>query len=305
MLDLALLIATTLTPVGVGLAPSAPQPALSAGESNVQPAAPVAVQDDEDEEQPPLDEEAVEALVEKLEELLPDKKGSPEDKVDLIWEAVEFAHEDVVEALEEGLDDKQHDVRLATLDVLGLIEHEDAMKVLAKLAKRDKKLQEDEDLAAQLYKSLGRYGDKKNASLLTKNIFATAGDKVVQARLMSLGKIREKDSVEELIGLMNSAGGGIGKNGNGGGGGGRANPAHMETVRLALYALLEEDAGNKRDDWQKWWNDNKRSFEVTEEEPELEGQLGKRWNRYWSTDTRAKDKDDEEEDEGGRGGGRG
>ncbi|MHC4376409.1 MAG: hypothetical protein ACYS26_07420, partial [Planctomycetota bacterium] len=115
MLDLALSIALTFAP--------APLPVAT-----LPPLLPPAFQDDEEEEQPPVDEQAVADLVERLEELLGDKKASPEDKVDLIWEAVELPHEDIVDALEEGLDDKQHGVRLATLDVLGLIDHEDAMK---------------------------------------------------------------------------------------------------------------------------------------------------------------------------------
>lgn len=285
MLDLALSIALAFAP--------APQPIAV-----LTPLPPPTFQDDEQEEKPPVDERAVADLVERLEELLGDKQASPEDKVDLIWEAVALPHEDIVDALEDGLDDKQHTVRLATLDVLGLIDHEDAMKLLAKLAKKDKKLQDDEELAAQLFKSLGRYGVEKNKDLFVRNIFASKGAKVVQARLLSLGKIRSDDSVEELISLMNSAAGaGAGK--GKGGGGARSNAAHMEEIRMSLYALLEEDAGSSRDDWQKWWNDNKRDFEVSEEEGDLEGPLGRKWAKYWERTTRDGDRDEEDDDRGG------
>jgi HEAT repeat protein len=292
MLHLALALTISLAPAPhAHLAPNA--------------AHPVAVlQDDEEAEQerPPVDEKAVADLVERMEKLLGDKQASPDDKVALIWEAVELPHEDVVEALEEGLEDKQHEVQLATLDVLGLIDHEEAMKLLAKLAKKDKKLQDDEDLAAQLFKSLGRYGVEKNMDLFVRNIFASKGPKVVQARLLSLGKIRDNDAVEELIALMNSAAGAGAGKGNGGGGA-RANAAHMDEIRTALYALLGEDAGSSRDDWQKWWNDNKRDFEVAEEEPELEGPLGRKWSRYWARDTRPREGDDDEEEEEDEGSG--
>ena len=289
MFDLALSIALCFSPVP----PPAAVPLLPLG----------IAQDDEETEQPPVDEEAVADLVERLEELLGDRQAAPEDKIELIWEAVELSHEDVVDALEEGLDDKQQEVRLATLDVLGLIDNEDAMKLLAKLARKDKKLQDDEELAAQLFKSLGRYGVEKNMDLFTKNIFASKGSKVVQARLLSLGKIRSEDAVEELISLMNSAAGiGAGK-GKGNGGGARAKVAHMDEIRMSLYALLEEDAGSSRNDWQKWWNDNKRDFEVSEEEGDLEGPLGRKWGQYWERTTRKRDRDRDEED-GERGGGR-
>lgn len=289
MFDLALSIALCFSPIPLPAA----EPLLPLG----------IIQDDEETEQPPVDEEAVADLVERLEELLGDRQAAPEDKIELIWEAVELPHEDVVDALEEGLDDKQQEVRLATLDVLGLIDHEDAMKLLAKLARKDKKLQDDEELAAQLFKSLGRYGVEKNMDLFTKNIFASKGSKVVQARLLSLGKIRSEDAVEELISLMNSAAGiGAGK-GKGNGGGARSKVAHMDEIRMSLYALLEEDAGSSRNDWQKWWNDNKRDFEVSEEEGDLEGPLGRKWGQYWERTTRKRDRDRDEED-GERGGGR-
>lgn len=246
------------------------------------------VQDAGDEEHAPLDEEAMAALVERLEALLGDKQAAPEDKVELIWQAVEFPHEDVVEVLADGVDDKQHDVRLAALDALGLIDHEDAMQVLAKLVKKDKRLQKDEELAAQLFKSLGRYGDEDNLDLFTKGILNAEGE-VFQARVLALGKIRTKESVEELLGVMNS-----------GGGGGRLGAksiAYMDQLRLSLHALLGEDAGATRDKWQAWWNANRRGLEVSVEEPELEGQLGRRWERYWRKDTRTTGEEREDERE--------
>ncbi|MHC4375533.1 MAG: HEAT repeat domain-containing protein [Planctomycetota bacterium] len=247
------------------------------------------VQEAGDEAPAPLDEAAMADLVERLDELLGDKQASPEDKVELIWQAVEFPLEDVVEVLEDGVDDKQHEVRLAALDVLGLIDHGDAMKFLAKLAKKDKRLQKDEELAAQLFKSLGRYGHEDNLALFTKGILNTEG-KVFQARVLALGKIRTKESVEELLSVMNS-----------GGGGGRLGAksiAYMDQLRLSLHALLGEDAGATRDKWQAWWNANRRDLEVSTEAPELEGQLGRRWERYWSQDTRTSEA--EREDESGR-----
>ncbi|MHC4375532.1 MAG: hypothetical protein ACYS26_02935, partial [Planctomycetota bacterium] len=129
--------------------------------------------------------------------------------------------------------------------------------------------------------------------------FASKGPKIVQARLLSLGKIRSEDAVEELITLMNSAAGAGAGKGKGNGGGARSNAAHMEEIRMALYALLEEDAGSSRDDWQKWWNDNKRDFEVSEEEGELEGPLGRKWGQYWERTTRNRDRDEEDDDRGG------
>jgi len=277
MLDLAL--ALTL-----GCAPTA---ALPVPPSPLAPAALSRGQDDPPEAPAPLDERAVAELVDQLTELLGDKQVSPDDKVELIWRAVDLPHEDVVEALEEGVDDKQHEVRLATLDVLGLIDHEDAMKFLAKVAKKDKKLQKDEELAAQLYKSLGRYGNEDHLALFTKGILNTKGAEF-QARVLALGKIRTEEAVEELMAVM-----------NGGGGGGRLGAksiAFMDQVRLSLHALLGEDAGATRDKWQAWWNENRKDLEVSEEEPELEGQLGRRWERYWSKDTR--DREAEEEGEG-------
>lgn len=279
MLDIALSLSLLCAPTAC----SAPEPLPLVGHFQE------SVQRAEEEEPAPLDEAAMADLVKRLDELLGDKQASPEDKVELIWQAVEFPHEDVVELLEDGVDDKQHEVRLAALDVLGLIDHADAMKYLAKLAKKDKRLQKDEELAAQLFKSLGRYGDEGNLDLFTKGILNTQG-KVFQARVLALGKIRTKESVEELLGIM-----------NGGGGGGRLGAksiAYMDQLRLSLHALLGEDAGATRDKWQAWWNANRRDLEVRPEEPELEGQLGRRWERYWSQDTR--DTGEEQEDERGR-----
>ncbi len=100
-------------------------------------------------------------------------------------------------------------------------------------------------------------------------MWSTRDAAVLEARVLSLGRIRTKDSVKALIDLMEVAGRG------------KIQP-FMADFRLALCALTGIDQGTSQDLWAGWWREHKDGLKIATVEPELPKGLQRRWQRYWA-----------------------
>jgi hypothetical protein len=93
-------------------------------------------------------------------------------------------------------------------------------------------------------------------------------DPVVRARILGLGRIRDRRAVLELIGMMKKAG--------------RARVApYMDDFRLSLLVLTGADHGASQDEWFAWWNEHKKTLVVPPEPPPVPERDWRRWASYW------------------------
>ncbi len=214
----------------------------------------------------------------------------------------------VVKAVAAALKSKDKLVQTAAIRALRYNPSPEALDELLK-RKKDKSIIEDAELAVEYYYALGQAGDPKAIDVVSDDLFSGArGDKVARARIAALGHIRDKDSVDELMGYMVSSGGGR----RGGGG-----PRYSQDVRLALIILTGEDHGTDSVAWLGWWGDNKSKLKISPEEwPLPNTKMQRQWKLMWATpaekeearlklEERRKERgaeEGEEEDEDGDGG---
>lgn len=206
-------------------------------------------------------------------------------KLKAISRSRELVHADVIKAMARGFDEKERAVRSATLDALRWTDHPAALKALHGHYRSDwKKLaKDDEPLLAELIQAFGQHGSTDSIDLLAQDVFQADSSAPIVARIYSLGRCRDVDAVEELLALYKV---------------GRGKKTFKNELRTALAALTGEDHGNNGINWNSWWNDVKRGYELPEEPPQLAKPLQKRWSRYWSRPGEAEEED--ERDRGGR-----
>lgn len=221
------------------------------------------------EERPKLDPARVEDTVEALEKAFED--GDVEARINALNKALDVPHEDVVELVAVALGDRDPTVVDTALETLRFLEHDAALDALHKTLARDKRFKADQELTPKLLRAIGQHGNPKSISVLTKDLFRGSLEKqreITGARILALGQIRSKQSVEALVSLMNKA---SHKN---------VYP-HMDELRLSLMVLTGADHGKDREQWQLWWNENKKELVVGEELPLLPERDKRRWDRYW------------------------
>lgn len=225
---------------------------------------------------PKPDAKRVEAAVEELTAVFKDGKTA-EERVAAIKKNQEVVDAKVIAAIEKGLKDKSADVQAATVDALGHMAHPDALEGLHKFFKSDKqRLKDDEKLFPLVIKSIGRHGSEKSVEIIADDPFLQRSFPAIQARVMSLGNIRSKKSLEALFDLMKKAGE-------------RQVNDYMLMLRQSLIRLTGQDQGPDSAMWQKWWQDNKTKFEVPKEVPKMPEVAEKAWNEYWGIETPKKD----------------
>jgi hypothetical protein len=254
-LALALALVATAAPLDARQEPPPPTPPVE------EPPAPA----------PAPTEEDVAAVVTKLRGVLAD--GAFDEKVAAIEEARVCVHDDVVAVVAGAIKDEAKEVRTAAVVALGRMQLDSARDALHGFTKR-KPLLADEDLAVEIYKSIGRLASTESIDLLEDNALGSS-NRVAQARILALGRIRHVDSVEALMGLMNKLRVAKGQGSK-----------QMQELRLALHVLTGVDQGADRRDWQRWWNENKRGLVIAEEVPELDRKLAVLWNGFWGDDER-------------------
>jgi hypothetical protein len=223
--------------------------------------------------------EQVEAAVKELRTAFSSKQAAP--KLKAIAAARSLVHADVIVALAKGFDEKERPVRSATLEALRWTDHPTALKALHGHYRDDwKKLaKDDEALLAELLKAIGQHGSRDSVDLLSENVFQAESAAPIEARILGLGRCREVEAVERLLVLYKA---------------GRGKKTFKNELRLALAALTGEDHGNNGINWNAWWNDVKRGYELPKKPPPLPKQLQKRWTRYWAPPAGTQDGDERE-----------
>jgi hypothetical protein len=224
------------------------------------------------DELPKPDPKKVEVVVQDLEAAF--KDGKPADRVAAIRKGHEVTDARVVAAIEKGLKDKDAEVQAAAVEALGRMQHPDALEALHKFLKADKlRLKEDQKLLPLVFKSIGRHGNEKSVELLADDPFLQRTFPAIQSRVLSLGNIRSKKSVEALIEMMTKAGP-------------RQVNDYMMLFRQSLVRLTGTDQGPDSTMWTKWWQDNKAKFEVPKEVPKVPEVADKAWNEYWGIESK-------------------
>jgi hypothetical protein len=97
-----------------------------------------------------------------------------------------------------------------------------------------------------------------------------------QARILGLARIREKKSIEELIGAMKLAGDRPRRRG-----GTESVPRFLTEMQLAMAVLTGQDKGRSKDAWIDWWRDNEKSFKMSPVPPTISRALRAIWEDYW------------------------
>jgi HEAT repeat protein len=220
-------------------------------------------------QEPPPDAKAVEKAVVELETAF--TKGKTPERIAAIENAATLADPAVIARIARGLKDADATVQAAAIEALRYLRHADALEALHELAKRDKKLQKDPEQYAKLLKAIGQHGSPSSIPVLAEGGL-TPDANLTRARLLALANIRDKAALEQLMTLMHAAG--------------RDKvDEHMQAFQLALIRLTGADHGTSQDAWTAWWNEHKKTFEVSAEPPLLTKPMQMRWDDFWGTYT--------------------
>ena len=216
------------------------------------------------------DPKRVDATVEAINAAF--KTGKSDERVAAIESGGAVADAKVVAAIEKGLKDKDAAVQTAAVETLGHIDHADALDALTKFYKGEReRLKDDQKMLPLVLKSIGRHGSEKSIDLLADDLFMQKSFPAIQARVLSLGNIRSKKSVEALMDMVTKAGPN------------RVND-YMQLFETSLVRLTGEDQGPDVAIWQKWWQDNKSKLTISKDVPKIPETFAKTWNEYWGTE---------------------
>jgi HEAT repeat protein len=214
-----------------------------------------------------VDPKEIEQAVARLEAAF--KTGGTTERVAAIEAGALVPAEKVADGIAEGLKDKEPPVVLAAVEALGRMDSDAALARLEKHFEQHKKrLEKEPAVFAAVLKACARHGKSSSIPLLQEDLFAVRDYGVVQARILGLGNIRSKESIEALVAMSAKTGP-------------NNLDRYMDELRLALFNITGVDQGKSPQLWGKWWQDNKKTFVVPEKPPELPPDLRGRWNHYW------------------------
>jgi uncharacterized protein len=237
---------------------------------------PLVLQDPPKEQKP--DAAAVKAAVTQLDEAF--TKGKSPERIAAIQAAASLADAEIVKRIAKGLSDSDQQVQMAAVEALRFMGHPEALKALEEGWKRNRKdIKDDTALAAAYLQAIGQYGSPSSIDLLADKPFDTKNYPCIRARLMGLANIRKNESVEKIIGMLNMVGT-------------WKSDDYMDDVRIALYRLTGVDNGKDPLQWQNWWRDNKKSFQVSKEAAPMGKVAQYTWDSYWSKTPIEKPKED-------------
>ena len=208
----------------------------------------------------------VKATVKAVEEAL--HKGEPADRIAALAKASSVPDTAVAEAVAKALKDRDESVQKAALESLRFMDHPEALDALHSCYKKNSSLRKSDSLSGVLLKAIGQHGDSSSIKVLSDSPFSTVNGAAIRARILGLGNIRDKQSVEELVALMKKVSR-------------RKIEPFMGEFRLAMLRLTGQDEGRSVDLWMKWWNNNKRTFKVAEVAPKMPRRDQEEWDDYW------------------------
>jgi hypothetical protein len=183
----------------------------------------------------------------------------------------------VTKEVYKGLKIKKPTVQQAAIEALRYNEDPTALSYLLKV-RREKSIQEDPKSAEAYAYALGQKGDRKAIDALTDDLIGTSTTptSVIKAKVLALGHIRHKDSVEAIFDYNNTTVWGGRRRGG-------VRKISRES-QIALSILTGQDFGDSRDSWIGWWSDNKSKFKMSETEWPLDNERAQRaWTKLWMT----------------------
>lgn len=198
-------------------------------------------------------------------------------RINAIQAAAGLIHPDIVRAVSTGLRVNRGAVRLVAVDALGWMKHPEGLKQLHRMYRREKDLHRQEELFAALLKAIGRHGHKSSIRVLVDSPFKGLTIHSGRARIMGLGRIRQRDSVETLIKAMRLSSGRRPREWRV-----PDNPRFLIEANVAMTSLTGAMPGTAKDDWQKWWRDNKKKFRMKKEFPKIPKKYETYWEEYWN-----------------------
>lgn len=214
----------------------------------------------------PADPARVKAVVGELDKAL--RGGTKEEKLKALQQASDVVDAEVVGRVGRALADKDLDVVKSAIVTLRWMPHPDALKELHALAKAPRELRKEPIVYIELLKAIGQHASPASIAILSDDLWSVAEGGVVQARILSLGRIRSVESVEALMSMMKVAG-----------------PHRIQNVmpefRLALVQLTGVDKGVSQQLWSEWWSENKARLKIEPKAGELPRELALRWEVYW------------------------
>ncbi|MCZ6573053.1 MAG: HEAT repeat domain-containing protein [Planctomycetota bacterium] len=223
------------------------------------------------------------------------KSGDEVAQVAAIKKASGMADGKVINELKKGVRERSRAVKVAAITALGATRHEAALKSLHWNYWNNKGLRTDDELFALLIKEIGRHGSTTSIRALADHPFKNLTVDSGTARVLALGNIRSKKSLDELVKLARKGGGE-----RRGGRGGRRRGLGVESewagrfrgaFHTALVVLTGEDHGYGRFEWQQWWSDNRRTVKISDARPPVSKEVRSFWESYW--DERYDDREEE------------
>ena len=222
-----------------------------------------------DGQKSPPSAEAVERAGTELDEAF---RANDVKRIEAALEAAQsVSHASVVRKVARGLDDERPEVVQATLQALRWLEHPDALETLHRTMK-EKRVLRTPELVGSALRAIGQHADPRSVAVLARDPFEPMDYVCLRARLFGLGRIRTRESLAALIGILGVTGPG---------GRDRRVQPQMEDARLALMVLTGLDQGSAPENWERWWRANEKTFELPAEPPLLPKELRVTWDGFW------------------------
>jgi HEAT repeat protein len=206
--------------------------------------------------------------------------GDENDLLDALEAAKTADDRPTVDLCAQALKSQYVAVRLAALDALGRMRNAEALVRLHAAYRTSTETRDNDEVFAALLQAIGRRSDPRSVDVLADDPFERLTLESGKARIMGLSRIRTKESLEALVAMSRKAspsarrGRGVVDSQWAG--------RFREAMRCCAVVLTGKDFGASRPDWEKWWNENKDTFKVSEQRPPVPADVRVYWERYWN-----------------------
>jgi hypothetical protein len=177
----------------------------------------------------------------------------------------------VVRRVRTCLSDEREEVVLAAVQALRWLAHPDALGALHELAKERKHMRTPARAAAIL-RAIAQHGHASSVAVLARDPFEPEDAACVRARLLGLAHIRTPQALEALFGIVATTSPS---------GRERRIAPYMSDARLALVVLTGVDQGALPETWERWWQKNRKTFELPAEPPLLPKIERDAWDQFF------------------------
>ncbi|MFT7486718.1 MAG: hypothetical protein ACI9F9_002574 [Candidatus Paceibacteria bacterium] len=219
---------------------------------------------------PPVRQQSQELVLKELEKAV---KGEDSKKlVRALSASARVTDLRVTQASMVAITDSNRGVRAAALDTLRFNKHPKALEALHTLLEKPAGLRVQPEIFALLIQATASHGSIESLPLITKGGFIDDPAPVLRARILGMGKIHEKASVEALMIAMQDLPAG-------------QRLLHMDEFRLALAQLTGVDHGLNSRSWVQWWLKTGPGVALRDQEMPLPGPLKSEWDDFWETPT--------------------